>query len=1130
MRGWRRNLWLLLVPLALLMAGWDTRVVNGQIWRSTYFGGTSGGIPEHTNFATLALDELGVGALFGRDGSASVTTVDLNATYFREDLLVGTAREGDERRTEVEERLLPQPARFAGMPDYSYGPADWFNKNLTCPIGGPANDTADCHSFTGWLGGLNSVHFGSQATAMYAHYHALALQRAGRARALREQMSPDERRIYATALRESEHQALMYEGYAQHFLQDRWAIGHMWERWDGPDRTQATYRSVWGSLVIGGVAGLIHGAEAVVNDKLGRFGKESGLAADPMSSPLRGELAARPMSFRHVASPDSPPVPAIGDERLADMMRGAFGAGYGDAGDQPLDVAEQRRDMLACSKAGWAEVIRALGTGSDGGYGEVGARLAADAPDFAVVSRAGCWDMWATNRSLYVGFVGEGSRGIAGLAALQVVLPRRVRVDDFVFRKTDLAALAWTMWRRQFLDPDGTDLARGGIGSLFRAPTGDRARLPVYAEPVNPADLPTEAQGGVDRQTLFGAMPMAHSDHWASEEAQELLQRLRRSEKDAFQQACQYVADMAWQGTHPSYAGPMSRQRTVAGQPVRSLAQIRLGRREGETDDPLDPYFIDQGYVSRTESRDRDPVFGSKPAANWCAMVPVIRLSRDPELRNRNIIQVLPSDAPRVELIGQDFGAREGNVLIFEDGRGKRTRGRIVDWSDNRIQIDFRRGELKGGRDYVVEIRTADGRRSVGLFILRIRPEEVEEAEVAPAPFVGGCDAVPPPVPGFDFGGAVTRGLGDDAAYADPSTIATALRSAGGSLTSVQRPLRDFMIKERTCILQRQPAGVDAIDRLSRDGQQHFARNRIAESEERRRRLLIGETWAGPYGYLYMERCVVADPRQPMNYDRVPTSAGRAFREPANFWADYARELEGVIQYGRFAETFSAAWALALERPNSVLAPDPALVRAGYDLRITDPAQILRQYFRPIPGAATGPGSDLRRLSWKIQAMTETDRWADSALALYGVTAQGVVGRRDYEDWLVRRVRGESEDPLDASCKVWSALGHPLPSFAAVVPDGSGHYWATNGEKYRRIGWPSLTMIARPGQPSTPTPGPITSQPPVPFSRPAPAAPAAPVPLPPIRPGERGLPPIMPRAVPGSPVGRRRRVNARRYP
>ena len=101
MRRWRLILPALLVPMAILMVAWDTQVIEGDIWRSTYFREGSASIPEHSTLADLALGELGVVDLFGVQGSGEGTIVDLNATFFREDELGATDREGDDRRTRV---------------------------------------------------------------------------------------------------------------------------------------------------------------------------------------------------------------------------------------------------------------------------------------------------------------------------------------------------------------------------------------------------------------------------------------------------------------------------------------------------------------------------------------------------------------------------------------------------------------------------------------------------------------------------------------------------------------------------------------------------------------------------------------------------------------------------------------------------------------------------------------------------------------------------------------------------------------------------------------------------------------------------------------------------------------------
>jgi hypothetical protein len=1085
MKRWRL---LLALPLALMLAGWDTRVIKKDIWRSTYFGGQSASVPEHSTLASMALEELGVGALFGQNGSASVTVVDLNASYFREDLLRKTPLEGDDHETSVEERLLPPPARFAGLPDYSYGPADWLNKNRTCPIGGA--DDGKCHAFLGWLGGLNSVHFGSQATRMYARYHQLALQRAGRARRLREQMSPAERVQYRMALRESEQQALIYEGYAQHFLQDRWAIGHMWERWDGPDRTQVASPSVWSSVAIGGVAGLIHGAESVLSENVS---KTSSYTADAMSSPLPGEKAARPMTFRHISDPDGKPVPAVGDERLADMGRGAFGKGYGEGRDQPLDVARQRAEMLTCSKAGWAEVIRALGPGANGGYGDYGAKLAAGAPDFAVLDRETCWDMWATNRSMYVGFLGEGKFGPRALAGVAIAVPA-VRVDGKTYNNVDLISLGWTMWRRQWVDPDGTDLAQGGIGSLWDAPTGDKAGLPVYAEPIEPSALPKESPGGVDRQTVFGAMSLAHSDHWCGEEGLEVLALLRRSDDPAKQQSCQFLAEMAWEGTDPGYDGKMKRSRMAEGQPMRSLCQIRQVRRTLSGGDPGDPAHIDQGYVSRTEADDKAPAFGSKAAANWCARVPVIRLSRDPALADQNIIQILPPDAGRVELHGQNFGAKEGVVLFFEGDGNKGGLGRIVDWSDNRIQINFKRGELQQGLDYLIEIRTDDGKRSVGLFILRIRPGE-EDIAAAP-PVASDCDGPPPPVPTFHAGDALTRALGPGGATADQKAVADAIRKVRAQHGATQPPIRQFLMKERACILGRKGGGEAVFNRILRDGQQ-AARTEAAEHiKALRQKGFTGNTW--------LRSCAKSDGRQ-VEFQAL---GGAPFEDAGAFWTDYAAEIDGVVQYGRFAEVMMEAWAIALERPGPLLIPDPALIKGGYDFRITSPEEVVRRYFRPSPvKGRNAPGA----FQLKIQALTEVKLWSDSTLMLYQATAGGIVSRRDFETWLTVQLPREAKDPVDAVCSYSPWLLHDVaPPQFVMMPAGAGDYRAASGRTYQRIGWPARSMIQS-AQPAAPP------QPDRPAGRlpPMPDRPTAPLPPPPFSQPTLAPPPNLPRLSPG---------------
>ncbi|HRD45635.1 MAG TPA: hypothetical protein PLF78_04035 [Caulobacter sp.] len=1082
---------LLLLPAALLLTAWDTRVIKGDTWRSAYFGGESKSLPEHSTISDMALDSLGVGDLFGIRGEAQATLVDINATWFRPDKMNGLPREGDNRKTAVEERLLPPPAQFSGLPDYSYGLADWFNKNTTCPVGGGPEDLAACHDFAGWMGALNSVHFGTQARRMYARYHEIALQRALRARTLRESMSLIEQDRYGAVLREAELQALVYEAYAQHFLQDRWAIGHMWERWNGPDIPSAGHRTMTPGLAIGAIAGLIHGAESVINDNVLSLAIVS--AADPMSSPLPGETAARPMLFRHASDPLAPPVPAIGDERLADMRLGRFGAGYGEQkGDVPLDVATQMAGMLECSRAGWAEVIKTFGPGRNGGYGAHDAPLRGDAPAFSILAQETCWDMWATNRSMYVGFVGEGQKGIAALAALRIVSSRlvgdRPTVDGVELPTSELVALAWRMWRRQWVDPNGIDLAQGGLGSLWGVNPGQDQNLPIYAEAVDPDAMPTASPGGVDRQTIFGAMPQAHSDYWCGEDGLALMERLRQSSRPADQQLCQFLGDMAWQGTHPSYKGNMSRQRLAEGKPIRSLCSIRLGRREVESDDPRDPFMVDQGYVNRRDPSGASPAFGERPVANWCARLPVVRLSRDQALRDANIVQILPPDAARLELIGQDFGEKEGQVFLFEADRSPRPRGRVGDWSDRRIELGLKKGELKPGRDYLVEIRTDDGRRSVGLFIVRIRKED--DAPSPPPIAAGQCSTPLPPVPTFHAGSALSSRLGPTPLMTQPQIVSKALTVVRRDYAVAQGPIRIRLIQERNCLLSRMPSGVAAIE----------SRRAAAYNQAR----IKAAAWysAHPDDNLWRQACASGWRGKPVEFRAFRGPA--AFQAPSEFWTLYGREIDGVLQRNRFFETLLGAWSIALADPARPMAPDGTLIREGYDFTITDPQEVVRRYFRPVRERPLPAGHV--DTAFTANVLTDIGWWSSTTNQLTAITFDGVRSHREFENWLIRGAGVMTGDVIDEHCATESALYRPLGLVGIAPGAGEGKYRSPGGKSYSRIGWPG------PGAGPGPSP-----------SKPNDASPFAP----PVLSAPTISPPTLSRRLRRD-IGRRRRLNGRR--
>ena len=131
---------------------------------------------EHTRLSDMALAKIGVADLFARGGRAKLSVIDLNASLFRRALLDGLPTVGDDDATPLEERLIPPPAHFSGVPDYSFTIYDWLNKNQLCPPGPMGNR---CHEYMfGWLGNLNATHFGSQT---YTHDIDCPLDRAGKA-------------------------------------------------------------------------------------------------------------------------------------------------------------------------------------------------------------------------------------------------------------------------------------------------------------------------------------------------------------------------------------------------------------------------------------------------------------------------------------------------------------------------------------------------------------------------------------------------------------------------------------------------------------------------------------------------------------------------------------------------------------------------------------------------------------------------------------------------------------------------------------------------------------------------------------------------------------------------------------
>ncbi len=737
---------------------------------------------EHTRLSDLALKRLGVGDLFARGGSAELSIIDLNASLFRRELLDGLPTVGDDESTPLEERLIPPPAHFSGVPDYSFTIYDWLNKNQLCPPGPMGNR---CHEYMfGWLGNLNATHFGSQATGMYRHYHGVAIEYASRARALHlaaRRAGNGEDEAYLDHIREAELEALAYEGYAQHFLQDRWALGHMWERWNGPDPDQIPTQDNLDNTLVSAVAGLMHGSESVVAGSHGIhipeevnaylkefYGVDLGtddvsvslgqvlLAADPMSSPIVRDGELYPLRWRHASLPEADPFPGVGDDRLADIGRGSFGAGYGYATllppsvvqleDKPLHVEDQFEKMLACSTAGYAEVIEAFGQ-FDGTYGAWKAPLVKGAPEFEVTTQDTCWDMWATNEAMFEGFSNSASidARVLGRAVYWGDLTREVLQAVAAASGSDALSDIPVLPRRDILqvlatievmaqdDPFGTQLARGEIGPFDVFAPGNAYDLPGYAHPALLKDLPKDSENGLDRKTLSGAFSRAHSDYWCENMA-ETLRDLRAQEEPHKVAACEYLAGFAFGGTEDGYSGSMQERLLYQGQEIKSICALR-GVADGSVFDT--PSKLPPGYVDATRGPDAISPSGMGPqsVANWCAKVPVLRLSPDPELADQNLVAEIDPEAETLTLEGIDLGERPGRISVAANGNTHRL-GVVLDWSPVSVTLELE-NTLEGDTTYDLEVfRADDDMLSVGLFQLRTLPKR-ENPPVTPERLIG---------------------------------------------------------------------------------------------------------------------------------------------------------------------------------------------------------------------------------------------------------------------------------------------------------------------------------------------------------------------------------------------------------
>lgn len=415
-------------------------------------------------------------------------------------------------------------AELAQLPDYSYGLWDWAQGHEVCPPELGATDPAFCHDFASHMGPVNANHFPPMAQTFYLASHALALERAAACAALGASLGTQAAR-FAANVEACAVEALALEAVAQHYLQDAWSTGHMWQRWGSPDLADfpgadgPSRREV--AVLVALASGLIHGSRGVLQ-KLPAW--TSFDVNDAMCAP---DDAVRFQS-------DLGLLGGVGDDYLWALP--PFGGGEAYQG--------QWSRLLACSGTGLLEVYRAAGEP----FGPAGAGftpLPADA-----LRGAECFGQRATNAAVLEGMAldfktGFGqvhlaldSRLVGVLVPVVATETGEVKVGPRTHaafrhglqRQVSLARL----WAKK--EPEGTQVADGALGDLMGvAPNGAfaaRARPAGYFDP--PLPWPG-SRGGADGERALSLALLfraAHAGDFCAREDAALLASLEARARD----------------------------------------------------------------------------------------------------------------------------------------------------------------------------------------------------------------------------------------------------------------------------------------------------------------------------------------------------------------------------------------------------------------------------------------------------------------------------------------------------------------------------------------------------------------------------------------------------------------------
>lgn len=431
---------------------------------------------------------------------------------------------------------------LAQLPDFSYALWDWALGNETCPLGVVGLTAQECHDFATHMGPVNSNHFLPQAGAFYARYHALAMAKAKECRALKDTLSPGDQARFGEYLRACEIEALALEAVGQHYLQDAWSSGHMWERWGAPDlsgfpgATAEDQRQ--GAVLIALVSGLIHGSRGVLQ-RLPAW----------TSYDVNDAMCAPNDAVQFIAA-DGAKGHGVGDDFLPQLAAHTL----------------QSERFYSCAASGMRDVYEASGQLHGAlGPGE-GGWLRVDP------TGAQCFGQRATNQAMFKGM------GIQlKVAGQQINLPLDGKTVGWIVPKVaqsngavEVDPVLKARFRLQLIRmvsvsaivahdaPDGTALATGRLGTFLGAtPNGahleDASKpLATYLEPALPWPNPSGAEA-TEQARALGLARLFHRAHvadWCRSTTADSLMELKAHaadptlDADAKVAACEACAEL----------------------------------------------------------------------------------------------------------------------------------------------------------------------------------------------------------------------------------------------------------------------------------------------------------------------------------------------------------------------------------------------------------------------------------------------------------------------------------------------------------------------------------------------------------------------------------------------------------